>query len=431
MARRLFVSFVVAALGASFMSTSGLVASESSKIFTLPLLVTFGLLVGLTYLVGTAYGAIFGEYYFYGDEGRDSYLIRKAPAGMTRETGIAEMKRSRKVGAIPPVYPNGWFAVLRSAELKKMETKYVHALGLHLAVFRGESGKVYITDAYCPHLGANLAIGGKVKGECIECPFHGWTYRGDDGKCVKIGYAEKVPDFVKVDTHRCHEVAGFICVWFHAEKEEPSWYPLEGVEAKMSTMGKVGFFEAYVECHAQDIIENGGDIPHLNVVHGPQIYEKHYTGTFEQHETKKHIGITASSFVRKDSKGLWSYFSPAKKEKREQYQEQHGPGLSFVHFGKELLVIANTPVGPLRQKVTFTLYSPYTKGLKNAIVNKLRLYFNFLVLQGDFVIWANKTYLSKPQYVKEDSPTVAHRRWFSQFYTEHSPRYNPPDPLQW
>ena len=38
----------------------------------------------------------------------------------------------------------------------------MEALGLNLAVFRGsESGAVFVTDAYCPHLGANIAVGGR------------------------------------------------------------------------------------------------------------------------------------------------------------------------------------------------------------------------------------------------------------------------------
>ena len=65
-------------------------------------------------------------------------------------------------------------------------------------MFRGKSGRAYIVDAYCAHLGANLAVGGSVHGECIECPFHGWQYRGSDGKCVKIGYAEKGKDIHSV-----------------------------------------------------------------------------------------------------------------------------------------------------------------------------------------------------------------------------------------
>ena len=46
-------------------------------------------------------------------------------------------------------------------------------------------------DAYCPHLGANIGIGGRVIGDCLECPFHGWQFRGSDGKVTKIPYADK------------------------------------------------------------------------------------------------------------------------------------------------------------------------------------------------------------------------------------------------
>lgn len=51
------------------------------------------------------------------------------------------------------------------------------------------SGIVKILDAYCPHLGANLGQG-LVKGECLECPFHHWLFRGD-GYCENIPYSEK------------------------------------------------------------------------------------------------------------------------------------------------------------------------------------------------------------------------------------------------
>lgn len=57
-------------------------------------------------------------------------------------------------------------------------------------MFRAQSGKAHVVDAYCPHLGANLAVGGRVLGDCIECPFHGWQFQGSDGKCVKVPYAE-------------------------------------------------------------------------------------------------------------------------------------------------------------------------------------------------------------------------------------------------
>jgi len=59
-------------------------------------------------------------------------------------------------------------------------------LGENFAVFRASNGDVNILNAYCPHLGANMAIGGIVRGNCLQCPFHGWTFDGTSGKCVRI-----------------------------------------------------------------------------------------------------------------------------------------------------------------------------------------------------------------------------------------------------
>ena len=72
-----------------------------------------------------------------------------------------------------------------------LQVKSVQCLGQELAVFRGEDGIAQVIDATCPHLGANMAVGGIVKGNCLECPFHGWQFEGKDGICSKIPYAKK------------------------------------------------------------------------------------------------------------------------------------------------------------------------------------------------------------------------------------------------
>lgn len=72
-----------------------------------------------------------------------------------------------------------------------VQVESVQAFGQTLAVFRGRGGEAHVTDAYCPHIGANMAVGGVVKGDCLECPFHGWRFRGSDGKCEDIPYSSK------------------------------------------------------------------------------------------------------------------------------------------------------------------------------------------------------------------------------------------------
>ena len=46
----------------------------------------------------------------------------------------------------------------------------------------------------------------------------------------------------------------------------------------------------------------------------------------------------------------------------------------------------------------------------------------FVQVDRDVMIWNNKMFTSKPMFVKEDSYLVKHRRWYSQFYSEHSPK---------
>eukprot|EP00048_Salpingoeca_helianthica_P002299 m.56221 g.56221 ORF g.56221 m.56221 type:complete len:50 (+) comp12020_c3_seq1:1-150(+) len=39
------------------------------------------------------------------------------------------------------------------------------------------------------------------------------------------------------------------------------------------------------------------------------------------------------------------------------------------------------------------------------------------------MVWNNKMYKGKPLLVAEDALIAQHRRWYKQFYSEHSPRY--------
>lgn len=84
-----------------------------------------------------------------------------------------------RLTSYPHKYVNGWFRVMGCNDLSPGNVKYISANGRHLAVFRGDSDhKVKCIDAHCIHLGANMAIGGKVVNNCLECPFHKWTFNG-------------------------------------------------------------------------------------------------------------------------------------------------------------------------------------------------------------------------------------------------------------
>lgn len=164
---------------------------------------------------------------------------------------VNEFRKRRQYSDIPPVYPNGWFRVLASSELAREEVKYISVLGQQLAVFRGNDGVVYIVNAYCPHMGANVAIGGKVVGNCLQCPFHGWKFRGDNGKCVEIPYSKTVPLTAKIKSWPSIEMNQSVYLWYHAEGEHPSWFPDEVEEIKKRAWTYRGYTQHTVNAHIQ------------------------------------------------------------------------------------------------------------------------------------------------------------------------------------
>lgn len=171
-------------------------------------------------------------------------------------------------GNIPPVYPNGWYKILDSNELKPGEVKYVEALSEHLAVFRGVNGVIGVLDAFCPHLGGNLGDG-KVVGDCLQCPFHEWTFR-KDGSCSRVPYATIEPSFVTNKTSVVRswpviEANGMICLYYHAEKESPS-FDIVSSGPDFSGFSFHGKSSHIVRAHIQDIAENGADVG-INVLY--------------------------------------------------------------------------------------------------------------------------------------------------------------------
>jgi len=103
----------------------------------------------------------------------------------------------------PRQYPCGWYRICDSDDVpKRGDVKHAFALGREMVIFRSddEHNQVYVLDAFCIHMGANLAFGGRVMPgtNCIQCPFHLWQFNGETGHCAKVPYADgKIPEKVR------------------------------------------------------------------------------------------------------------------------------------------------------------------------------------------------------------------------------------------
>ena len=212
--------------------------------------VLIGSLLYVVYVLYRVYHLMFGRVVItYNMLDRD--IGHRVTSGRSKKDVANIARKLRQRGEIPPVYPNSWYEVMRSEEIPVGGVKAVSMIGQQLAVFRRENGQVSVLDAYCPHLGAHLGVGGIVRGNCIECPFHSWQFDGETGQCTKIPYAAKVPSFAKVKVWQTIEVNGIIFVWFDAEGRDPGYFPEDFSEIKKGKWTYRGHTVHYVNCHIQ------------------------------------------------------------------------------------------------------------------------------------------------------------------------------------
>src|SRR3954449_8194926 len=122
--------------------------------------------------------------------------------------------------------PTGWFMVGWSAEFPVGEVRPLHYFGEDLVAWRTDDGVLQVMDAHCPHLGAHIGHHGKVVGDCVQCPYHGWQW-GPDGINAKIPDQDKPNRSKRLRVWPVMEQHGLVFLWHHPDGDAPSWEMLD------------------------------------------------------------------------------------------------------------------------------------------------------------------------------------------------------------
>jgi phenylpropionate dioxygenase-like ring-hydroxylating dioxygenase large terminal subunit len=140
-----------------------------------------------------------------------------------------------------------------------------------LAVFLTESGEVAVVADRCAHRGALLSMG-KVCGESIQCPYHGWEWAGD-GSCTRIpslADQRQIPPLARIPSYPVGVHWGL--VWTTLEEPLTDVPDVPWFDPDKWTWGHGTPFELPVAFGL--MIENFRDVAHFAFVHeatlGPQ-----------------------------------------------------------------------------------------------------------------------------------------------------------------
>lgn len=321
-------------------------------------------------------------------------------------------------------YPNSWYVIENSAQLKPGQLISKKIAGREMVLFRTMSGEACLADAFCPHLGGHFAHGGHVEGETIVCPFHYFCF-DTKGSCTKTGYGTKPPPKAILKTYPIREKNGFIIYWHHRDGEAPSW---EVPDADNSDWTEVKTTDYLLRSHPQETTENSVDVGHFSVVHKyTDITDLKELSTVGAYLNASYgFSRAPEGFIGKGTKGI----------RAEIDIHVHGLGYSFVEVDlpdmqlKTRQYVFPTPVDgdTINLKIGMSVNKNYKASRIHPVLSVVpkKMLTRFLLnraftgyahdVNQDFKIWENKVYMDHPALAKGDGPIGKYRQWAKQFY---------------
>lgn len=320
------------------------------------------------------------------------------------------------------VIPAGWYRIAWSGELVVGALKRMKYFGQELVCYRGESGRIHMFDAYCQHLGAHMGVGGRVEGDELVCPFHGWKW-ACDGKSAKVPYEEGRTSYRKLRKWATHEDGGIVFAWYAADGSEPSWT----VPAMpSSTPGGDAFYPIFpfavttwdnTRVHPQNMTENLADPAHIKYVHKA----KNIAATVEAGaESHKFSAVVAYVF---GEGRVSTWLTPDGPVDLLVKSTGYGLGFQITHYEglhDAVQISGATPIDFEHSQLWNTLFIPKTPDAKSDKPDDrwLRLFKQVSgQIDEDLPIWENMIHIEHPPFPKLEAKNYrAIRAWAGQFY---------------
>lgn len=317
--------------------------------------------------------------------------------------------------------PTGWFMVGWSAQFAPGEVKPLQYLGSDLVAYRTQDGVLQVLDAHCPHLGAHLGHRGKVNGDCVECPYHGWGF-GPDGVNRYIPYEDRPNVSKSLRSWPTHEAHGCVYIWHDPHGGPPRFE----VPDPFTTFPEIpadpaDYYRAYPEAavfysrepvHPQITLENTPDSKHFKYVHAATVEPVLMDYTMDTAFYRGKIGWPVPGRGFEDDMAM------------KMHNVAVGVGGAFAAVKGSVnyrLAFFTTPVDDETSDMFYCIWwkkDPGDEGDTFPDKYQPMLQSQFLAtLADDLEIWRYQKYIEQPIYAKSDAKAYTDlRKWATQFY---------------
>ena len=162
-------------------------------------------------------------------------------------------------------FANVWTPVVEASALGHKPLS-VELAGERVVLFRDTAGRAAALLDRCPHRGVALSLGTVNATGCLECPFHGWAFRGDGG-CDHIPFSdmpEQNRQHYAATSFPLREIGGLLWVF---TGQDPAGTEPESPLALLDPNWHTWVYEATWNTHWTRAMENMLDSVHVPFVH--------------------------------------------------------------------------------------------------------------------------------------------------------------------
>jgi phenylpropionate dioxygenase-like ring-hydroxylating dioxygenase large terminal subunit len=319
----------------------------------------------------------------------------------------------------PPLLTNTWVFVDFVSQLKDGCIKSVKLMNRELVLWRTQSGKISLIDAYCTHMGAHLG-NGKIRGELLECIFHKRCFT-TDGQCQGKG---KSTHSYPISLHE-----DMIFAWIG--ENPPSWElpPLfTGFPLQPQTKWRILKYRRFnFNFHSKGMAENGVDASHFKIYHK-------FCKTYEPANV---MSVTPHCFI---SQLKFLGYPMLRKLKIpheiEIISENLGPCTLVVNLTLLLtkknfyfkFFYISTPLEGENTNYTLAMAILDDPQKKISLLRKAfeYLYFSFIFLwqtrefsKESKEIWELKSFHIQPDFTQQEKAMQMFHDWYSNFYIKN------------
>ncbi len=190
-----------------------------------------------------------------------------------------------------------WQPVFHSADLAPGRAAPLRIMGEHFTLYRGMTGRAYLTEFACPHRGAQLSAG-RIEGDALRCFYHGWKF-APDGTCLEQPAEDsRFRDKVSIRAYPVREYLGLVFAFLGAGA--PPDFSLYPQFERFAGLVEVDSY--FRPCNYFQNLENALDMSHVAFVHHDNSASYAEIGKGSQLRATESDWGVSYSFTRADGK---------------------------------------------------------------------------------------------------------------------------------